>query len=140
VVERVKPGRSSPVGYRRPPKEAQFKPGRSGNPTGRPRGTRSPAAIFQAIIEKKVPVTENGRTRNIPVLEVAFLRLAQDAMRGNEKAIKLLVSLVDRYGVAPEAKRQLEDLLAEDRDILGQFLPESSLRDTSGPKPDAEER
>jgi hypothetical protein len=29
------------VGYRRPPRNRQFKPGQSGNPTGRPKGTKN---------------------------------------------------------------------------------------------------
>ena len=29
------------VGYRRPPKKSRFKPGQSGNPKGRPKGTKN---------------------------------------------------------------------------------------------------
>jgi hypothetical protein len=89
------------VGYGRPPKASQFKPGQSGNPKGRPKGSRSIGAILTKTVGKTVAVTENGETRLIPTLEVTIRRLANDAMRGDRGAMKLLIALLDRY--APEA-------------------------------------
>jgi hypothetical protein len=43
-------------------------------------------------------------------------------MRSDQGAIKLLLSPVDRYGDSPEAALQLRDLLAEDQDILTQYI------------------
>jgi len=51
-------------------------------------------------------------------------RLVDDAIRSDAKAMKLLLSLVDRYGESPEAKLRLDELLVEDQAILAQFLPE----------------
>jgi Family of unknown function (DUF5681) len=113
------------VGCRRPPKATRFTAGKSGNPRGRPKGSRSVGALLQAIIRKKIAVTENGKTRRIAALEVMLRRLANDAMRSDPKAIKLLLSLVDRYGDSPEASLRLCDVLAEDRAILAQYLPNS---------------
>jgi Family of unknown function (DUF5681) len=81
------------VGYRRPPKASQFMPGKSGNPKGRPKGSRPVGAVLQDIIRQKVAVTENGKTRRIPVIEVMFRRLANDAMWSDPRAMKLLLSL-----------------------------------------------
>ena len=49
-------------------------------------------------------------------------RLTNDAMRSDQKAIKLLLSLVDRYAESPETAIQLRSLLAEDEAILAQYL------------------
>lgn len=38
---RKPPSPPDKVGYRKPPKHAQFKPGQSGNPAGRPKGQRN---------------------------------------------------------------------------------------------------
>ena len=121
------------VGYRRPPKATQFAAGKSGNPKGRPKGSRPVGAVLQDIIQQKVSVTENGRTRRIPALEVMLRRLANDAMRSDQRAIKLLLSLVDRYGESPETTVQLGDMLAEDETILAEYLrePASFIPDTA---------
>jgi hypothetical protein len=114
------------VGYGRPPKQTRFQPGKSGNPAGRRKGSRTVGAILTDIIEQKVPVTENGKTRRMPALEVMLRRLVNDAMRGERNAMKLLLSFVDRYADTAEAKVQLGELLAEDRKILAQFLSEQT--------------
>src|SRR3984893_16408149 len=91
------------VGYRRPPKATQFAAGKSGNPKGRPKGSRSVGAVLKDILQQKIAVTENGKTRRIPALEVMLRRLANDAMRSDPNAIRLLLSLIDRYSDSPDA-------------------------------------
>jgi len=110
------------VGYKRPPKSTQFKPGQSGNPKGRPKGRRPIGAILQEIMQKRMSVTENGKTKRLSTLEIMLRRLTNDAIRSDHKAIKLLVDLLDRYGDAPEASLQVNELLAEDAEILQQYL------------------
>jgi hypothetical protein len=68
------------VGYGRPPKSKRFVAGKSGNPKGRPKGSRLVGAILRDIIEQKIAVTENGKTRRMPVLEVTFRRLAHSRL------------------------------------------------------------
>ena len=110
------------VGYRRPPKANQFQKGESGNPRGRPKGSRTVGALLQDILRQRIAVTENGRTRRLPALEVILRRLANDAIRSEPRALKLLLALYDRYGESPETDLRLDEILAEDREILTNFL------------------
>jgi hypothetical protein len=121
------------VGKGRPPLHTRWKPGQSGNPKGRPKGSRPVGAILQEIIQQKVPVTEGGKTRRIPALEVMLRRLAHDAMRSDQKAIKFLLSLVDRYAESPETTLQFREILAEDEAILARYLrePTGTIADPS---------
>jgi hypothetical protein len=112
------------VGCGRPPKATQFAPGKSGNPRGRPKGSRTVGAILQDILRQKIAVTENGKTRRLAALEVMLRRLVNEAMRSDAKAMKLLLALVERYAETTEAKVQLGELLAEDQAILAQYLLE----------------
>jgi hypothetical protein len=111
------------VGYGRPPMETRFQPGMSGNPRGRPRGSRSIGAVLRDVIQHKIAVTENGKTRRIAALEIMLRRLVNDAVRSDPKAVKLLLSLVDRYAESPDTKINVDQLLAEDQAILARFLP-----------------
>jgi hypothetical protein len=112
------------VGFGRPPKATQFTAGKSGNPKGRPNGSRPVGALLQEIIQERVSVSKNGRTRRIPAIEVMFRRLANDAMRSDKGAIKLLLSMVDRYAESPETALQFREMLAEDEAILKEYLRE----------------
>jgi hypothetical protein len=116
--------KSSPykVGYGCPPKATRFRPGKSGNPKGRPKGPKSVGAVLYDILHRRIEVTENGATRRIPVLEVMLRRLANEAVRSDPRALKLMLSLMDRYADAPEVGPHLEEMLAEDREILTRFL------------------
>ena len=119
------------VGYGRPPKATQFRKGQSGNPKGRSKGSRSIGATLQAIIAQKFAVTEHGTTRRIPALEVMLRRLTNDAMRGDVRGLKLLLSLIERYAQSPQAEHRIADLLAEDLTILARYQqdPGSSAAD-----------
>jgi hypothetical protein len=114
------------VGKGRPPRTTRWKRGQSGNPSGRPKGSRNVSAVLLDVIRQKITVTENGKTRRIPALEVMLRRLANDAMRNDPRALKLVLSLVDRYADAPEAATRIEDILAEDQKILAQYLEKPS--------------
>jgi uncharacterized protein DUF5681 len=115
------------VGYRRPPQPTRFKAGVSGNPKGRPKGSRPVGALLHEIIRQKIAVTENGKTRHLPVLEIMLRRLANEAMRGEQRSIKLLLSLLEHYGDSSQTTLQLGEMLAEDAEILAEYLDETTV-------------
>jgi Family of unknown function (DUF5681) len=126
---RVRESSDYEVGYGRPPIAARFAAGNRANPNGHPRGTRSVGSVLQDIMQQKIAVSEHGKTRRIPTLEVILRRLANDAMRSDPAAVKLLISLVDRYADSTVAAPRLNDLLAEDRAILARYLPDLAPQD-----------
>jgi hypothetical protein len=109
------------VGYGRPPKATRFASGKSGNPSGRPRGSQSVALIFKTIMSQKVNIAESGRTRRISRMQLILLRLANDAARGDPRAIKLALELNDRYGQPSPVSVEAEKLSVDDLEILAAY-------------------
>jgi hypothetical protein len=138
MVDRANPNCATyEVGYKRPPRATQFQPGTSGNRRGRPKGPKTVGAVLRDVLRRKVEVTEKGKTRRIGILEVMLRRLANEAMRSDPRAIKLLFFLMDRYAESAEGVHHLEELLAEDRELLTHFL-ERSIGAASAPDTNAE--
>jgi hypothetical protein len=70
------------VGYGRPPVHTRFKPGQSGNPKGRPKGSKSPKAVLEEVLARPITIIEGGRRRTIKQVEAILMALAAKALRG----------------------------------------------------------
>lgn len=57
--------RNYDIGYGKPPKASQFKPGKSGNPKGRPRSSRNLKTDLEEELFEVMAVTERGRKRHL---------------------------------------------------------------------------
>jgi hypothetical protein len=77
------------VGYKKPPKYANFQPGQSGNPKGRPKKTKSPTGL--EVFDQLVTVTQKGKTKKIKAIDAVLSQLVIDAMKGDHKARKLVL-------------------------------------------------
>lgn len=80
------------VGYGRPPRAHQFKPGQSGNPKGRKKGVKNEITILQELLQHKVSLNERGKTRKIILLEAVLRRVAEDCLKGNIKSVGFLLN------------------------------------------------
>ncbi len=113
------PGNSSysDAGYGRPPRQHQFKPGQSGNKTGRPKGAKNESTFLREIFARKI----GGRPRKpkpIAVLEGILLRITEDALKGNTKSATFLLN---RYAALVSGELQPNDLSDDDRQVLEAF-------------------
>ena len=82
------------IGYRKPPRNRRFSKGKSGNPRGRPKGSRNPATILLKTLGEKVKVQENGRERTIPKLDAIMKQAVNRAASGDPKAVQQLINLL----------------------------------------------
>jgi Family of unknown function (DUF5681) len=107
------------VGYRKPPRAYQFKPGQSGHPPGRRKGAKNEETILRELLQQKVRITENGKVRKITVLEAILRRIAEDSLRGNIKSIGFLLN---RYYAAAAGGVAQADLSEDDKAVLDAYL------------------
>ena len=85
---------SSGVGYGSPPREHQFKPGKSGNPRGRPKGSLNAATVLGNMLREKVTVTQNGRRKSLSKFEALMKQQVNKAAAGDTHAFKVIMNLV----------------------------------------------
>lgn len=84
------------VGYGKPPKESQFARGHSGNPRGRPRGSKNLATLV--LKESRQPVRINGPSgaRTVSKLQAAIMQLGNKSAQGDLRASREFLTLVQR--------------------------------------------
>lgn len=82
------------VGYGKPPKAHQFKPGQSGNPKGRPKGPGNLLKLIGRHAAKKVTVIENGEQKKMAKMDVVISAMFNKAAKGDVAAARLLTNLV----------------------------------------------
>ena len=110
------------VGYCKPPEETRFKPGRSGNPKGRPKGTKNLKADLIEELDERILVREGEKTKLVSKQRAAIKALVVQALRGNVRANALLVSMRMRFDDSGEAANNLTEALQEDElEILRAF-------------------
>jgi hypothetical protein len=105
------------VGYRKPPKSSRFKPGRSGNPKGRPK--RKPAPIAECIneiLDAPIVYQERGRARTTTRQELSLRILVARAVAGDISAAENLLKIrerAERYGDAGVDVLRIHDWLPD---------------------------
>lgn len=101
------------VGRGKPPKHTRFSAGKSGNPKGRPKGSKNFATTIQGELKRRVIVNEDGRRKNISKREAVAKQLVNRAAAGDAKSIPVLLSEARRYEEAPNSMPQ-ETLVGDD--------------------------
>ena len=74
------------VGFGKPPREYQFKPGESGNRKGRPRGSHNAETIFDRVTRELITVTKKGKKIQMTSLEGVVHQVQNQALAGDPRA------------------------------------------------------
>jgi hypothetical protein len=83
------------VGYGKPPRHTQFKPGRSGNPSGRPKKTKGFLEILNKEVLAIVTLGETGGKRQrMSMLQAIARQCVRSAARGDLKATTMVLNLL----------------------------------------------
>jgi len=114
-------------GYGRPPKDGRFKPGCSGNPSGRPKGAHNLKTDLENILKKRVAIRENGKLRYGSSLEAIALKMYDTAAQGDTTASSQLFTISEKGELQDTPPSQPDVVTDNDRAIVEDFLRRNSV-------------
>lgn len=127
---------SSERHFRQPPPEHYFKPGQSGNPRGRPKGSKNKKTIMTKILNEKMSIRIAGRLRRVTVYEALIRTLLAGAFKFNLKATTALLALMRDSGYETAENEGGGDplSLSEYQAIIDDFLGRAKSISPDKPK------
>jgi len=144
MTQSRKPGKNSSgssgdyrVGYGRPPEATRFKPGQSGNPNGRPKGSKNFDTLFEEELRRPVSLREGGRVQKMPKQRALIKQLVNRALTGNDKSLALVLGQIRYRQGLPEEPSTFRDLTRpEDQAVAANILRRLQL--ATGSRQDGE--
>lgn len=124
------------VGYGKPPKHSQFKPGQSGNPKGRPKHAKGLNTIVRETLGGKVAVRTATGTKQISKIEAVLQKTLEKAMKGDARAQLELMKLwraavpdTPEVDDSPDLANATEPLTSADLAILEAYAARLSIEE-----------
>nr|WP_246346835.1 DUF5681 domain-containing protein [Sphingomonas jinjuensis] len=104
-----------------PPRAYRFTKGTSGNPAGRPKGSKNFATLIKRELDRTVNATVGGRQTKVAKREAIVMRLVDNAMKGDHRSIEAVL----KYGDEAASKTTLPPMdtdPAREREIMEEYL------------------
>lgn len=131
------------VGWGKPPIATRFKKGQSGNPKGRPRGTKNLQTDLMEELRETIVVREGDRTVRMSKQRAMIKTVMNKSLKGDPRAIITLIRMMTRFAEPIGGSTEIDATLSVDEKELWQGLidevrsEQTSARHRSD-KPDAE--
>ncbi len=108
------------IGYKKPPPHTQFKPGQSGNPKGKPKGTRDFKTDLAEELRERIAINESGKSKKISKQRALIKSLTAKAIKGDTRSATLILAAIGRYmGDVPEDTSETPS--SNDIEIIDRF-------------------
>ena len=120
------------IGYGKPPRRHQFRKGRSGNPRGRPKGSKNLSTLLLKSVNERVTVMDEGRPKRISKLEVMHKRLANKGATGDLKALQMILQRLEQLET-PSAGNESSAFDEADQQVIQEL--QQRFRRLAEPKP-----
>jgi len=86
------------VGFCRPPLHTRFKPGQSGNPSGRVKGSKNLKTLFHQILNEQIPLRDGTQSKSITKAEALMRRLIIGGLNGDGRSMMTLMRIAEQTG------------------------------------------
>ena len=118
------------IGYGKPPKNTRFKKGQSGNPRGRPGGSKNLKTLLSEALNEPVIITENGRRRKITKREAIVREVVNCSATPDLRAVKIVFDLLrDIEAQTEPASPETSAFTAADEEVIEQLKARLSRRE-----------
>jgi Family of unknown function (DUF5681) len=106
------------VGFGKPPRETQFKPGNQAGRRGRPKGSKNLATIVAEQAAAPILVQQGDKQRYLPKQEVAVWQMMNKAAAGDLKATTVFLDLIRKLGPLQPSAQEAPVLDQRDLQVM----------------------
>jgi hypothetical protein len=127
----------------RPDFRTRFKKGQSGNPRGRPRGSKNKRSLLVDVLYRPIQVKDSSGTRSVPKIVAATEVCINNAIKGDLRSYVKIMEIAQKFQLLeksphdPEQITEIRETIVDPKvsDIPIDFYCFFGMRDTV--KPDA---
>ena len=109
---------NTPIGYGKPPRHTRFKKGHSGNPKGRPKGSKNLDTLLMESVNERVTINENGVPKKVSKLAIMHKQLANKGATGDLRALQMILQKLEQLESRTQASAGSESFDEADHAIM----------------------
>jgi hypothetical protein len=98
------------VGYCCPPVHSQFKPGQSGNPSGRTKGSQNLKTLFNKVLDEEISLREGADVKKITKAEAIIRSVVVGALKGDARNVAILFRLAEQAGQFQDTSSEITEI------------------------------
>jgi hypothetical protein len=109
-------------GYGKPPRANRFGKGSSGNPSGRPKGSKNLRTLIKQAAAKKVSVYEDGKTMRKTKMDIAVTQMFNKAVKGEPRFTQMAIEHYGNAENAPAADNSVDSFQEADAAVVAEIV------------------
>jgi hypothetical protein len=98
------------IGYGSPPEHSRFKPGQSGNPSGRAKGSQNFKTLFNKILNEEISLRDGSDVKKISKAEAVVRSVVVGALKGDPRNVAILFRLAEQAGQFQDASSDITEI------------------------------
>src|SRR5258705_12228236 len=98
------------IGYCSPPVHSQFKPGQSGNPSGRAKGSQNLKTLFNKVLNEEISLRDGSDVKKISKAEAVVRSVVVGALKGDPRNLAILFRLAEQAGQFQDASSDITEI------------------------------